>query len=528
MSPVATSTSVAPCHTQVLVIGGGPSGSYAASVLAREGIQVTVIEAASFPRYHIGESMLPSVRPFLRFIDAESKVAAHGFTVKPGAAVKFNQWKREGYTDFVALNPQNGSWNVIRSEFDEILLRHAQESGALVYENHKVTSLDFDGARPTHAKITNGATGMESTISFDYLIDASGRNGIMSTKYLKNRKMNESLKNIACWGYWTGTQMYRPGTSRENAPWFEALTDESGWAWFIPLHNDTVSVGVVMDLAISTSKKSKDVGCSLESHYLGQLDLVPGLQKLLVGATLKRESGTSPIRSASDFSYSAAAYSGDHFRLVGDASAFIDPFFSSGVHLALSGGFIAGVTIAASIRGHCTELQASAFHHAKIGESYTRFLLVVLGAYKQIRAQELPVLSDVNEDNFDRAFDLIRPIIQGTADVSKAVTEHELTRTMDFVTHVLVTPTDPEMHEAVKARLPDDLLSPKGPILMEEDINKVLVAEDIEAKHVLREINARKIVHAMYDGPAHLESGSINSLRVISKRGFLGLAKCSE
>jgi hypothetical protein len=99
-----------------------------------------------------------------------------------------------------------------------------------VFEEHKVTALTFaDGSdhRPISATFTAVTTGETRSIAFDYLVDASGRAGIMSTKYLKNRHMNESLKNIACWGYWTGTEMYAPGTDRENSPWFEALTGES-------------------------------------------------------------------------------------------------------------------------------------------------------------------------------------------------------------------------------------------------------------------------------------------------------------
>ncbi|KAG2068033.1 hypothetical protein BDR04DRAFT_1120073 [Suillus decipiens] len=102
-----------PTSTEILVIGGGPAGSYAAAALAREGFGVTLLEAANFPRYHIGESLLPSVRPFLTFIDAEKSIMNHGFTLKPGAAIKLNQYKREGYTDFIALNPDNGAWNVV-------------------------------------------------------------------------------------------------------------------------------------------------------------------------------------------------------------------------------------------------------------------------------------------------------------------------------------------------------------------------------------------------------------------------------
>ncbi|CAK5284694.1 unnamed protein product [Mycena citricolor] len=513
-----------PTQTDILVIGGGPAGSYAASALAREGFSVTLLEKDFFPRYHIGESMLPSCRPFLRFIGAEEKLVKHGFTVKVGAAVKLNQHKREGYTDFITPDPEKAAFNVIRSEFDELLLRHAASSGARIFEGVSVSSIGFAANQPVSAEWTRRDssqlhTESRGTIKFTWLVDASGRNGIMSTRYLRNRKFNQALRNVAFWGYWTGAGVYQPGTRRENAPWFEALTDESGWAWFIPLHNGTVSVGVVMNEEASRARKTAPT--SVKEHYLAQLPLAPGLVRLLGKAQLASE-----IKSAGDYSYAASAYAGPHFRIAGDAGAFIDPFFSSGVHLAFTNALSAAATIAASIRGECSESEAARFHNEKTGTSYTRFLLVVLSIYKQINAQAAPVLSDIEEDNFDRAFDFLRPVIQGTADSAHSateLTETTIQRTMDFCSHAL-GPTTPEMAASVSQRVPHALLAPDGPLLATQDVVQLADGDD-EAKHVLWRVNARKAVDGIYDWERNFRSEKLGGWVVRLETGRLGLVR---
>ncbi|CDO75697.1 hypothetical protein BN946_scf184585.g10 [Trametes cinnabarina] len=537
-----------PKHAQILVVGGGPAGSYTAAALARDGFDVVLFEAAKFPRYHIGESLIPSVRHFLRFIDAEDKIASRGFVRKPGSAIKFNQYKQEGSattacrfprdtadspqdTDFVALGASNSAWNVVRSEFDQILLQHAAECGAQVYEQTRVTEILFDEspppsplqrradspssppqpspserpARPSPLRRSSAvgfaldeggnagrlarprsilyetAFGGKGEITFDYLVDASGRAGIMSTKYLKNRKFNVSLKNVAVWGYWKSAGMYGRGTDRENAPFFEALSDESGWAWFIPLHKGVTSVGIVMDQkqlgirsrASSSAGGSPSLGghtrrdslsarasSTLAERYLSFLQLAPGVLELIGDGELVAlktdEDDDEPegpmARTASDYSYSATEYAGQGWRVVGDAGSFIDPFFSSGVHLAMTGALSAAGSIAASIRGDCTEAEAASWYSNRVSVSYTRFLIVVLSAYKQIRAQSEDVLADVDEGNFDRAFAFLRPVIQGGADMGARLSEDEVQRALDFCVH-LFDPTTPAQHDAVRRKL---------------------------------------------------------------------------
>ncbi|KAI6781324.1 Flavine halogenase ascD [Emericellopsis cladophorae] len=430
-----------PEKTTVLVIGAGPGGSYAASCLAREGIDVVLLEGDKFPRYHIGESMLASMRHLLKFVELDTKFDQHGFVKKPGAAFKLNKNKREGYTDFLAAGgPNNYAWNVVRSEADNLMFQHAGESGAKIFDGVQVKSIQFENpttvaegepnlnpGKPISAIYQFKETKEQGTINFDYVVDASGRIGILSTKYMKNRRYNQGLKNIANWGYWEGCNQYMPGTPRQNSPFFEALQDESGWAWFIPLHDGTASVGVVMNQKLAGEKKSA-AGIDSTQFYHESLKLAPNLLDLIGNGKFK-----SNVKTASDYSYSASSYAFPNARIVGDAGCFIDPYFSSGVHLALTSGLAAATTICASIRGQIAESDAAEWHTKKISDAYTRFLLVVLSAYKQIRHQNEPVLSDFDEDNFDRAFSFFRPIIQGTADAANnKLSQEELNKTLDF------------------------------------------------------------------------------------------------
>jgi flavin-dependent dehydrogenase len=165
-----------------------------------------------------------------------------------------------------------------------------------------------------------------------------------------------------------------------------------------------MSVGVVMNQEKSIAKKKEMGSPSTKDFYLESLKLVPGIMNLIPNAKM-----VSDVKQASDFSYSASTYASPHLRIAGDAGCFIDPFFSSGVHLALASGLSAAVTICAAKRGDCNENTAVKWHSNKVADGYTRFLLIVLSVLKQIRDKDEPVLTDFNESGFDRAFAFFRP-----------------------------------------------------------------------------------------------------------------------
>ncbi|KAG8527858.1 uncharacterized protein KY384_006774 [Bacidia gigantensis] len=525
-----------PEKTTVLVVGGGPAGSFTASALAREGLDCVVLEADKFPRfaagfqkrgrtglmfdrYHVGESMLASIRHFLRFIDLDEKFDKHGFVQKNGAAFKLNS-KQEAYTDFLAAGGPNGyAWNVVRSESDQLMFDHAAESGAKVFDATKVSSIEWvptEGASTTDApnpgrpvsatwSRKDGTTG---TISFEYIVDATGRAGVVSTKYLKNRRYNQGLKNIASWGYFENAGHYGVGTDRAGAPYFEALQDASGWVWTIPLHNDKRSVGVVINQDVATQRKKNMEDPSTKNFFLETLKEVPGVQNLLKDATL-----VSDVKQASDWSYSASTYASPYVRIAGDAGCFIDPFFSSGVHLALASGLSAAASICAVKKGQCDEQTAHTWHTNKVAEGYTRFLVVVLSALKQIRAKDEAVLSDWDEDGFDRAFALFRP---------SRIGKFDRLRRQSLPTHC------PQEKDAILKKLEGTHLA-DGSI---KDSQKAQEAESLlseEETRILTTIRARSMVRS--EDTMNIDSFNadvVDGMRPVVIRGQLGLEKADK
>ncbi|KAJ7806301.1 putative halogenase [Mycena olivaceomarginata] len=478
-SPIVVGATL-PSSTQILVIG-----AYTAAALAREGFQITLLEKEIFPRYHIGETMLDSFRLFLKFIEAEEKVKNFGF------AVKIRTLPLEG-------KPSRGlleAWSiyVFKLSADKLILE--DPSG---FRRPPLNHAAESGASPVAAERKSDQGSGE--IKFSWLIDASGRTGIMSTRYLKNRKFtqNPALKNIVCWGYWKGAGMYMPGTNRENAPWFEALTDETGWVWFIPPHTGVVSVGVVLSETPNRIKK-KAQAVDAKAHYLSQLQLTPGLLKLLGNAELGGI-GDAGVTGA----FRRTVHNHDHIQ--------IDPLFSSGVHLAFTYALSGATTIAASIRSHCTEEEAIKFRNQKVGVSYTRFLIVVLGVYKQIHAQGSDVLFDIHEDNFDRPFDFTRPVIQGDADMAW---ETQIQQAIDFVGATPgVVGMDPAIKERLSKRLDPSLLAANGPFLLAEALAEVS-GDDAEARELLQRMNSRKAIIWIYDWAENSKEDNLSGFAIV-------------
>ncbi|MBV8146952.1 MAG: tryptophan 7-halogenase [Gammaproteobacteria bacterium] len=327
----------------VAVIGGGPAGSTAAALLARRGHRVMLLEKAHHPRFHIGESLLPMNLPLFERLGVLDKVRALG-VLKPGA--DFEADNERGYNTFAFRRALGDSpphaFQVWRADFDRMLFEHARGCGALALEGHEVVQCEQAGPRDTRLEVRTDA-GETYRVDARYVVDASGRDTFLSARR-KLRRRNRLHQSAAIFGHFRGAAP-RAG---EDAGNISIYRFEHGWMWMIPLPEGVMSVGAVCRPDYLKQRR----GPTLD-FLLATLQRNPGLWRRIEHAELIG----NKVHVTGNYSYDSKRLGGPGWMLIGDAFAFVDPVFSSGVYLAMTGAEQAATAVDAVLREPAIEKQ---------------------------------------------------------------------------------------------------------------------------------------------------------------------------
>jgi flavin-dependent dehydrogenase len=348
----------------VIIIGGGPAGSVAASYLAKNNMDVLVIERENYPRFHIGESLLPASMPIYKDIGFFEKLARGKYIEKYGA--RFIDYTNDdeiyfGFDDgFNADIPM--SFEVERCEFDKDLLEHAKSLGAQVLQPERVKEVE---EKEDHLRVLTNKGEYEAK----YVIDATGRDAFLG-KRKDLRSADKDLNNFAVFAHFTGVARYE---GRSEGDITIGLLPQRSWSWIIPFKGDRTSVGVV------ASSINVAPGMDLHQHLESELRKSPRVEKMM-----KDSERVTEVTTIANYSQSCKEYFGRRWILAGDASTFLDPIFSSGVHVASQSGQFAALTTIRAIKENknFTDSQLGAEYEALVRKGISRFKNLIMLFYE--------------------------------------------------------------------------------------------------------------------------------------------------
>ena len=335
----------------VIVIGGGPAGSTVSTVLAQRGRRVALFERERFPRFHIGESLIPETYWVLERLNMLPKMQRSHFVKKYSVQFVNASGKLSAPFYFHDNKPHECSqtWQVVRSEFDLMMLDNAREHGVDAREGVHVVDILFEGERAVGVTIKE-PDGSRREVRARVVVDASGQAALLQNRF-KLRVWDPILNKGAIWTYWRGA--YRDTGRDEGATMVLQTDNRNGWFWYIPQHDDVVSVGIVAPFDYLL----KGRGANHEATYLEEVERCPAVKSRIAGA--ERATGYFVTR---DYSYRSTRVAGHGWVLVGDAFGFLDPLYSSGVLLALKSGELAADAIADGLeRDDVSEAQLGAW-----------------------------------------------------------------------------------------------------------------------------------------------------------------------
>ncbi|MFO0945127.1 MAG: NAD(P)/FAD-dependent oxidoreductase [Planctomycetota bacterium] len=318
----------------VVVIGGGPAGATASTLIAQKGYKVRLFERERFPRFHIGESLIPETYWVLQRLGMLEKLRKSHFVKKYSVQFVTERGKLSEPFYFDEHKPHECSqtWQVLRSEFDLMMLQNAREQGVEAEEGVRVLEVLFEGNQAVGVRVV-GDDGLRREIRAKVVVDASGQSSLIANRFQLKIKDPE-LNKGAVWTYFKGA--YRDNGKDEGATIVLQTKGKNGWFWYIPLHNDIVSVGVVSSFDYLFHGRGDH-----ETIYREELDNCPAVKERVSQGTQ-----VAPFYATKDYTYRCKHAAGDGWVLVGDAFGFLDPLYSSGVLLALKSGQLAADAVA--------------------------------------------------------------------------------------------------------------------------------------------------------------------------------------
>jgi FAD-dependent halogenase len=324
----------------VVIVGGGPGGSTLASLIAMQGHRVVLLEKGNFPRYQIGESLLPStVHGICRLIGVSDELAQAGFTQKRGGTYRWGS-NPEPWTFAFSLSSKiagetSYAYQVERRKFDKILLDRARHLGADVREGHPVTDVISDDDRVRGVSYID-ADGKAGQIRANYVVDASGNQSRIYKQVGGERKYSDFFRSLALFGYFEGGKRLPPPNSGNIL----SAAFDNGWFWYIPLSGTLTSVGAVVQRELA-GKIQKDPEEALQA-FIAEC---PMISDYLRDAKRITDGDYGQVRVRKDYSYHNERFWRPGMVLIGDAACFVDPVFSTGVHLATYSALLAARSI---------------------------------------------------------------------------------------------------------------------------------------------------------------------------------------
>ncbi len=371
----------------VVIMGGGPAGSACASFLRMKGHSVLVLEKETFPRFMVGESLLPAIWELWAKLGVVEKLEAVGYPVKRGVLFHLEEEDRDYQfrtDEFPEYFDRPYAYHVDRASYDQIMLDNARDKGAAVLEGCAVREVLFEGDRAVGVRYEDEA-GEEHEVRASVVVDATGRATFLSRK-LKRRYPNDDLTKVSYYTHFAGASKR---TAEDGSTMTDIHTTDGGWIWCIPLAGGVSSVGVVLDAAYVQSHKGNP-----------QLFLDRAIESSSeVSSWLKDATQSLPIKNVASISYLSDDFVGDGFLMIGDAAMFVDPVFSAGVTLATRGADLAADAISDALASGDTTAAALKPYEEKLRHPVGNMIKIIMNWYEILKEKKRDHIFEMSQDS---------------------------------------------------------------------------------------------------------------------------------